>query len=224
MTARVAPVTVDHLGAVAGVHCKAFPDSALTRLGPDLVERYYRWLLTGPHDTVAIGAFAEDRLVGYVVGGRFRRALSGFVHANRAALVRRVATRPWLVANPVVRERLMRARRWVRRRHLPPMGTGAATAANAPMTFGILVVAVAPEARRHGVGRSLLGAAEEAAAAQGVRTLHLTVEPSNAGAIAFYERSGWSRAPDGDAPSGRWTGRMTRQVSPQPGAADPTRS
>src|SRR5690242_1911237 len=113
---HVAPLTPNHLAAVARIHAEAFPRSALTRLGPDLVARYYRWLLIGPHDVVALGAFSEQGLVGFVVGGRFRRALSGFVHANRGGLIRRLLTRPWLLANEVVRERLRLGWRWMRSR------------------------------------------------------------------------------------------------------------
>jgi len=38
------------LADVAKVHCRAFADAALTRLGCEAVRRYYLWQLEGPHE------------------------------------------------------------------------------------------------------------------------------------------------------------------------------
>src|SRR4051794_28874673 len=95
-----------NLPNVAALHMRAFPGSALAALGTDAVRRYYAWQLDGPHDVVALGAKRGDKLVGFCFGGVFRGALSGFVQANRGFLVRRVLTHPWLVVNPIFRDRL----------------------------------------------------------------------------------------------------------------------
>lgn len=52
-------------------------------------------------------------------------------------------------------------------------------------------LAVAPEARRQGIGSALLAAMEEKARALGGEFLSLEVRASNAGAIALYERAGF---------------------------------
>ena len=52
---------------------------------------------------------------------------------------------------------------------------------------------VAPEARRHGVGRQLIDAIATWAAGRGVRTLHLMVTSINDDAIEFYRRNGFSK-------------------------------
>lgn len=52
-------------------------------------------------------------------------------------------------------------------------------------------VAVAPEARRNGLARALVGRVLERAAARGVRELFLEVRPSNAGARRLYESYGF---------------------------------
>ena len=69
---------------VAAVHVAAFPDSALTMLGTEVVRRYYEWQLTGPHDIAALGAFAGAGVEGYCFGGVFRGAMSGFFNSTLA--------------------------------------------------------------------------------------------------------------------------------------------
>ena len=55
-------------------------------------------------------------------------------------------------------------------------------------------VAVSPERRREGVGERLISALIEAAKERGGEFLSLEVRPSNAGAIALYERLGFREA------------------------------
>jgi ribosomal-protein-alanine N-acetyltransferase len=55
----------------------------------------------------------------------------------------------------------------------------------------ILLVVVAPAARRYGVGTALVAAALADAARTGARAAHLEVRASNAAAIALYQRLGF---------------------------------
>ncbi|MGM9516247.1 GNAT family N-acetyltransferase [Roseateles sp. DB2] len=57
--------------------------------------------------------------------------------------------------------------------------------------FSLYDLFVQPEARRLGVGRSLLRAAEDLALERGVARLDLTTARSNARAQALYESEGW---------------------------------
>lgn len=52
-------------------------------------------------------------------------------------------------------------------------------------------IAVDPAARGHGIGRRLLAAAEDAAAARGRDALRLEVRADNAGAVALYRNAGY---------------------------------
>lgn len=70
----------------------------------------------------------------------------------------------------------------------------------------VLTIAVAPEARRQGIGAALLARLAEAAAARGAEVAHLEVAADNAAAIALYaaagfaatgRRRGYFHAPDG---------------------------
>ena len=58
----------------------------------------------------------------------------------------------------------------------------------------ILTLAVAPEARRHGLGRRLVSAFLTEAAARGAESAFLEVSTVNAAAIALYEASGFTKA------------------------------
>ncbi|HKM63375.1 MAG TPA: ribosomal protein S18-alanine N-acetyltransferase [Acidisphaera sp.] len=57
----------------------------------------------------------------------------------------------------------------------------------------ILMLAVAPGARRAGIGRRLVAAAMQAAAARGAAAMFLEVSASNTPAVRLYERAGFAR-------------------------------
>jgi len=58
----------------------------------------------------------------------------------------------------------------------------------------VTVVAVAPEARRRGLGRALLDAAVEALRAAGVDRAWLVTTNDNLAALRLYQRAGWRLA------------------------------
>ena len=70
MSDKIAQIKPEHLPGVAALHARAFPDSALTRLGLEAVRRYYEWQLQGPHDFHFIGVPDQTGLRGFAVGGR----------------------------------------------------------------------------------------------------------------------------------------------------------
>src|SRR6267378_4194115 len=107
------------LPGVSMVHMLAFPESALTMLGTEAVRRYYEWQLVGPHDVAALGAFVNAELVGFCFGGIFRGAMSGFVRKNRKFLIGHVLAQPWLIRNPIFRDRLATGARVLKRRAKP---------------------------------------------------------------------------------------------------------
>jgi len=174
---------------VAGIHLRAFPHSALGKLGHEAVRRYYEWQLVGPHDVVAIGAFSGVLLVGFCFGGVFRGATSGFVRTNRGFLARRLLRQPWLLADPLFRNRARTGARALRRSE---RRDGSAVPEND--TFGILSIAVDPRHHRSGVGTIIMGEMERRARHREAVRMHLSVEPNNSPAVRFYERLGWESA------------------------------
>lgn len=180
----------------------------MTRLGHEALRRYYRWLLEGPHQSTVLGVFERDRLVGYSFGGVFDGALTGFLRANRTFLALRVATHPWLIANPLFRNNIGLALRLLRpRRH------AAAPAPARPLeppAYGILSIAVDPGRQGQGIGQLLMRQNEQVARASGFARMILSVAPTNAQAVRFYERDGWER----QLVDGVWSrGVMTKRLA-----------
>lgn len=189
--ASIVSVGADDLAAVVRLHQRVFPDSVLTRLGPEALERYYAWQLLGPHDVVAIGVASSGRLLGLLVGGRFRGTVAGFVKQDPTFLARRVLRHPSVVVHPAGR----RAVRTGLRLLVRPAGAGQVERPERVPdgSFGVLVVAVDPDAQRTGFGRVLLEEAERRARELGFERMHLTLDPTNWGALAFYRELGWQR-------------------------------
>ena len=55
----------------------------------------------------------------------------------------------------------------------------------------VYYLAVDPKARRHGIGRRLIAAAEDWVRARGIPKINLLVRKENAAVLAFYEALGW---------------------------------
>lgn len=184
----VAPIRDADLAAVAEVHARAFPDSAITAFGAEAVRRYYAWLKDGPHDAALVGAWQERRLVGFCAAGTFRGALTGYLKKNRRYLALRMALRPWLAVSPLVRDRVRQGVQLLVRARAP-------APASVPVEprFGVLSIATDPSARGSGAGRALMAEAEARARRLGFARMILTVHPGNARAIRFYEQLGWER-------------------------------
>jgi ribosomal protein S18 acetylase RimI-like enzyme len=206
------PLGTSDLDAVAATHRAAFPDSALTRLGREAVRRYYEWQLLGPHDAAVFGAFQGSTLVGFCFGGTFRGATTGFIRRHRIYLASLVLTRPWLVANPLFRDRLKDGLAILSRSpDLARIGARTPKADPPPrQSFGILAIAVHPQWQRYGIGKLLMREAEQAARARQLTQMHLTVHPDNAAAVSFYEARDWTRV----SHRGHWRGRMIKRLAP----------
>lgn len=200
---------VRDLPGVSAVHMSAFPSSALTQLGLEAVRRNYEWLLLGPHDVVALGAFHQDKAVGFCFGGRFHRALSGFMRKNRAFLTWRLFTHPWLVANPLFRERLTEGVR-ILKRYAKPKTSVQYPPASIESSFGILAIAVDPQYQGLNVGKVLMKESEDNARRRGYQKMSLTVRPDNHQAVSFYERLNWKKF----SRNGMWQGTMRKTLDP----------
>jgi len=200
------------LPRVALIHVAAFPKSALTKLGVEAVRRYYEWQLIGPHECDALGAFLDDRLVGFCFAGVFKGAMSGFLQKNWLFLLRRVLVRPWLLMNPIFRERAsmaLRILRWLlRQRFRRKRETFALPKQNPSKSYGILSIAVDPRYQGLGIGKMLMERAEAIAKEKGFYEMDLTVEPQNERAIRFYERLGWEKVINENG----WAGRMRKRL------------
>ena len=193
---------------VAMVHMLAFPESSLTMLGTEAVRRYYEWQLVGPHEVVALSARVNSELVGFCFGGIFRGAMSGFVRKNRNFLIGHVLVRPWLVRNPIFRDRLATGAR-VLKNHAKPKASAPRPPSHNLNHFGILAIAVHPQRQGLGIGKLLMAEAEDLARRQGFQEMDLTVNPGNRQAVEFYERLNWIRFSKDNV----WKGQMKKSLA-----------
>ncbi|HEX2748759.1 MAG TPA: GNAT family N-acetyltransferase [Verrucomicrobiales bacterium] len=201
----IVPVESRHLAAVAAVHMRAFPESALARLGMESVRRYYEWQLKGPHEHFFIGVFDGEKMSGYAVGGKARGALAGFVGKNKWFLLGRIILKPRLLFSARGRKAIGSALQVIRRRRgkkVPPAPAGR-------ISFGILAIAVDPARQGTGEGLRLMRHLESVARDKNYTHMHLTVSVANAKAIRFYEKLGWSKVES----DGAWNGSMEKRLS-----------
>lgn len=200
------------LGAVTRVHVAAFPEAILTRIGPDVVERYYDWQLSEANDARAIGVYEHDDLVGFAVGGFFRDSLTGFVRANRGLILRSVLKKPWLALDKTFWSRLAMTTDALKRArakpHVTPGASGRQPEKRKRRRYSVLSIAVDPAHRRKGIGAVLLRAQEERARGLGLPEIGLSVQLDNEAAVRFYLNQGWSKF----HPRGAWTGKMTKTL------------
>lgn len=220
--AEVRPVRDDDLPVVARLHVAAFPESVLGQLGTEAVRRNYQWQLHGPHDVTALVAELDGQPVGFLFGGVFRGSTIGFVKSQKFFLAGRVLRHPKVLLGRLGWDRISLGLRLLASRWSTPAPE--VPEAVPRSSFGVLAIAVDPAAQGHGVGRALMHAAEDAARTRGFTGLHLSVHPSNGGAVEFYERLGWRRRPEA---SGVWEGRMSYALAedvPESGDVTTSRS
>jgi glycosyltransferase involved in cell wall biosynthesis/ribosomal protein S18 acetylase RimI-like enzyme len=178
----VRPATVRDSAAMARLHADGMPEAFLPTLGRPFLGQLYRALATDPH-AVALVAEGPDGVVGFAVGvasvGGFYRRFA-VRHGPLAAL----AAAPRL-AHPAVARRLLETVRYPRQ----AAGPGA-TLPDAEL----LAIAVAPEARVGGTGRTLANGVLDGLAARGAGEVKVVVGAANTGANRFYERVGFQPA------------------------------
>lgn len=211
----VRPLSLGDLDAVVRVHRQAFPDSAVTLLGPRVIDCYYRWQFIGSHPSpFAAGTWSNGELVGFVFGGLRREAVTGYARRFLPVILLGAVTHPrgtrTLVGPKLSSVLGLMFRQQVRRR---PSSTAASSRSETAgpsggPSFGILSIAVSPTARGTGAADDLMSAAETSAIERGFELMNLTVNPDNHRAIRFYERLGWERVEGDDS----WQGRMIKRI------------
>jgi len=207
------PLTGDDLTAIAAVHLASFPRTVASRLGAEASRRQYESLMTGPYVTAGLGAFEQNRLVGFCFVGVRHASECVFMRRHMRFLVWRLCSRPLLLVDGVIVRRLGTALKlFVVRlpRSLAKLTVKENGSEPANHSYGIHYLAVDPLHRGRGVGQSLVAACESLSLQQGIAELQLSVDTDNAPAIGLYMRMGWQKA----SPSGEWLGLMSKWLVP----------
>ena len=185
-------ITASDCQVVAGIHTRAFPGSSLTRLGLEAVRRYYVAQLDGSNECLALGAFQDDLMVGYIFAGVFHGVLTGFLHKNQVFLAGRVLTHPWLALDPMFRDAIKLALRKFKPKK--SVTSGRDVSKGKMPAFVVLAIAVDPQLQKRGIGQLLMDYTEDEALQRGFMKMSLTVNPENIRAVQFYEKNGWQNS------------------------------
>ena len=59
------------LPKIVDIHMKSFPDSTMTKLGREVVSKYYEWQMNGPHRCSSIGCISDGYMIGFCFCGSF---------------------------------------------------------------------------------------------------------------------------------------------------------
>ena len=166
---------------MAALHLSELPDSFLTSLGEAFLVRLYRRVVRSSRSFAIVASTDELAVAGFLAAtedtGRLYRqflALDGLV-AGTAAL-------PHLLGSP---RRVLETLRY---------GSSGATELSELPAAELLSLAVAPEARRRGVGRALIGSFQLELTRRGVPASRVVVFAGNAAAIGLYGSCGFRRA------------------------------
>jgi hypothetical protein len=96
----ILPLSLQHIRAISAVHLAAFPNRALSCLGKKAVAGYYETLINNPNFNLSIGAFEEQKLLGYLIGGEVKGVMRSYLRKYAAYLFLHVVTHPWVLTRP----------------------------------------------------------------------------------------------------------------------------
>lgn len=189
----IRPLALDELDNVVAIHMKAYPNAALTRLGPDFVRRYYLWRHRTADHFVLLGAWSGARLVGFEFAGSFREPTASFVRQNWPSILHRIARKPRvLLAGGFVARTLVGARMiapWLRRRR----ASKSVAPADRQPRFRSLSLAIDPAFQGRGIGTALLIELEQVARSMSLKEIGATNDVDNIPIIRIHERLNWER-------------------------------
>jgi ribosomal protein S18 acetylase RimI-like enzyme len=166
----------EDVAAVAGLHADRIREGFLTSLGAGFLRRLYRRVLVSDDGFVLVASAPTSNapVIGFVAGV-----------GSVGALYRRFIFRDGLVAGALAAPRLVRAIPRVVETLRYPSVTGDLPDAE------ILAVAVAADATGAGIGRALVGAANEEFSRRGVMETKVVTSADNASALAMYRACGF---------------------------------
>jgi len=164
------------------IHAKSLPEDFLVKLGRPFLSRvFFPTLLASPHAKVFV-AVREGRLSGFIIT---RVGLTGFIGETLASRPGRFVSTcaAALICRPMILRDIVSvlAQLW-HRSGSPPRQAIAE----------LFLLAVAPFARRCGIGRALIERSAADLSASGIRTYTVLLHADNAAADATYAAAGFA--------------------------------
>ena len=204
-------LSLEEVDQIAKIHINAFQESLISKLGTKVTKAYYKWQFESPDDVYSIGAFIDNRLVGFSFGGIFKMALGGFIANNRKLVFSQILLHPWVLLHPHFTKKILLGLRlfflFPKKGHQNKFQNAEFSKKGKPY-FGILSIAINSSARGKGVGRLLMERTETLAKENEFRKMLLSVDPNNKNAVDFYLHLGWEK----EMLTTEWNGKMIKFI------------
>jgi ribosomal protein S18 acetylase RimI-like enzyme len=186
---------------IVQVHLSSFQNFFLTFLGGRFLGLLYHEILKEPGHVCLVAVSTDDKIVGFAFGIK-----------NQVGLYKRLAKKRWFAfalassgaafRRPSIIPRLLRALRY----------DGKVREASSPAS--LMSIAVAPEEKGKGIGKSLVKRFLNEMALKGVETVCLTTDrDNNEDTNIFYQKIGFLKAREFKTPEGRWMYEYTINLS-----------
>ena len=196
MAFRIDPMSPGDIAAVVALQTAFLDGSIVTRLGPRFLTPFHAHALAHVSSRAFVARDGTAAIVGFALGS-----------VDVEAFNRHVKPR---VLGPLVRSLLSPSRIGVLAGLVRMIAEGEP---QPPIPAELLLLVVAPSARRLGVGAALLKAMEDAFARQQIARYRVAVRSHLAAARAFYSARGFEHE-QGRAVLGRPMVYLTKQVPP----------
>ncbi|MEX1254812.1 MAG: GNAT family N-acetyltransferase [Dehalococcoidia bacterium] len=189
MSATVRTMEAGDVPEVVRLHEAAFPDNFMTTFGGKFLDAFYRELIVHTDGYGCVAVEGDRRLVGFCVGG------VGAIQGIARGMLR---GRPLSFAVPALLNVARSPARLARtgRLALGYLGGGSDAEGDAGEAH-LLQIAVVEASRGSGVAERLVGDFLREMERRGATTVRLGVKDSNARAISFYQRMGFSEVKGG---------------------------
>lgn len=180
---------------VSNCHQLSFPQSFSTKLGIRYLNKMFKWY-TISDNRFLIGVFHKDKIIGYAGGAVGHGSSSAIFQYSFYHALFSIVTKPHLLLNKKLLERLSFIRSNLKRRIKNLLIKKDITSMklnlmNLDLSVGLIVIGVDPNYRRKGIGKILSNEFQKSSKSLGANRCHLTVKASNIAAIKAYKTYGW---------------------------------
>lgn len=185
------------LPEVARCHMQCFPGSLATKLGAAYVQKTLEWFLVN-ENRFLYHVVDNEKVVGYCGGFTPLKigdgSSSGMLQHAFAEAVKGIATKPWLIVHPEVRQHYPFIWRNIKRRLTGKMQPAPTKVSNKPFSsyVGLVVIGVDPAYRGKGIAQQLMAEFERRVHARHQHEIFLSVKKNNGRAIKAYQNFGWN--------------------------------
>jgi len=197
-------LSIADVSKMALVHLNSFSGSVMSKLGKEIVGRYYLWQFTDIERfnkvVHALGVYYGDELVAFSIFGLVRNATIGFLRKNWMYLSLITILKIYRFSFYELKEILWNFG-YLLKKFAEILFNKKQKSTNISQTksresYGILVTACKKEHEGRGLGTLLMKRAELIAKEAGAPSIHLSVRENNINAWKIYEALGYKKVTD----------------------------